>query len=122
MSIEKKGRFSELNSGQKLDRILVVAGGIAGIVFSLIMLIVPIKPLWTLLPSEWGSFTILLTTVLIDLIVCILNILNYGIFGWIFKIKKGYRELNYLILISTGLILLFFSNFLGIIFLIACAE
>lgn len=122
MSVEKKGRFSDLDSRQKLDRILVLIGGTIGIVYGCIMLVLPKMLLWTLLPSAWGAFTILLFTFSIHFIICILNILIYGIFGWMFKVKRGSSIINFCIWLTSGLILLFFGNFAGIVFLILTSD
>jgi len=117
MTSENKSSPLELDSWQKFERLLIIAGSLVGIVYSLIMLFSPSLLLWTILPSELGSFPKVILTVSIDLIICVFILLAYGVFKWIYKIRKGFDMLSTILLIFAGIILLMFSNFAGIVFL-----
>jgi len=118
MTSEHRGSPPELDSWQKFERLLIIAGSLIGIVHTLIMLFSPSLLLWTILPSEWGIFSIVALTVSIDLIICVFILLAYGVFKWIYRIKKGSDMVNAILLLFAGVFLLLFSNFAGIVFLV----
>lgn len=117
MTSENKSNPPELDSWQKFERFLIIAGSIVGIVHSLIMLFSPSLLFWTVLPSEWEILSKVALTVSIDLIICVFFLFAYGVFKWIYKIRKGSDMVNTIALILAAFVLLLFSNFAGIVFL-----
>jgi hypothetical protein len=117
MTLENRSSPPKLDNWQKFERLLIIAGSLAGIVHSLVMLFSPSLILWTILPSEWGIYSIVALTVSIDLIICVFFLLAYGVFKWIYRIKKGSDMVNTILLIFAGIFLLLFSNLAGIVFL-----
>ncbi|MDD1776577.1 MAG: hypothetical protein LUQ65_00285 [Candidatus Helarchaeota archaeon] len=117
MTSEDRSSPPELNSWQRFERLLIIAGSLLGIIHSFIMLFSPSLLLWTVLPSGWGIFSIVALTVSVDLIICIFFLLAYGVFKWIYRMKKGSDMVNTILLILAGVFLLMFSNFAGLVFL-----
>jgi len=117
MNSENRSNPPKLDTWQKFERFLIIAGSILGIVYSLVMLFSPSLLLWTILPPEWEISSKLALTVPIDLIICVFFLLAYGVFKWIYRIKKGSDMVSTILLIFAGVFLLMFSNFAGIVFL-----
>jgi uncharacterized membrane protein HdeD (DUF308 family) len=117
MTSENRSIPPELDKWQKFERFLIIAGSLLGIIYSLVMLFSPSLLLWTILPPEWESSSKLALTVPIDLIICVFFLLAYGVFKWIYRIKKGSDMVNIILLLFGGFFLLLFSNFAGIVFL-----
>ncbi|MFX1294818.1 MAG: hypothetical protein ACFFD2_08190 [Promethearchaeota archaeon] len=91
-----------------IRRVTVIIGGVVGIILSILSLLHILGPFWGFIPIEWVRATI-------EIIICCVIIIGYGVIGW-----NVYKFYNFVLLITVGAIfVIVFGNLAGIILIAA---